>query len=202
MASAYTTFANGGKMSEAHYITKIVDASGKTIVSKPKAKQTQLISKSIANKMTKMMLGTYTNGTGKGATPSGYTIAGKTGTTENPNSSNNSNSSKDSWAVAYTNDVVQVSWEGLEGNTSSSLPIGLMSTIGNLVKTSMGQILPNTEESSFTVSDANKSTSSTSSSSDSNSWADNAKKNIQNGVDTTVAGANKVWDTVKGWFGS
>lgn len=200
MAAAYTTFANGGKMSEAHYITKIVDASGKTIVAKPKAKQTQLISKSIADKMTKMMLGTYTNGTGKGATPTGHTIAGKTGTTENPNSTNNSNSSKDSWAVAYTNDVVQVSWEGIEGNSSSSLPIGLMSTIGNLVKTSMGQILPNTEESSFTVSDANKTTSSTSSSSDGNSWADNAKKNIQNGVDTTVAGANKVWDTVTGWF--
>ncbi|MBS9334764.1 PBP1A family penicillin-binding protein [Fructobacillus sp. M1-13] len=201
MAAAYTTFANGGKMSEAHYITKIEDASGNVIVAKPKAKQTQLISKSVANKMTKMMLGTYTNGTGKGATPNGYTIAGKTGTTENPNSTNNSNSSKDSWAVAYTNDVVQVSWEGLEGNSTQSLPIGLMSTIGNLVKTSMGQILPNTQESTFQVSDANKSTS-TQSTSTSNSWADNAKENITNGVNTTVAGANKVWDTVRGWFGS
>ncbi|WP_274458925.1 PBP1A family penicillin-binding protein [Fructobacillus sp. CRL 2054] len=202
MASAYTTFANGGKMSEAHYITKIVDSTGKTIVAKPKTKQTQLISKSVADKMTKMMLGTYTNGTGKGATPSGYTIAGKTGTTENPNSTNNSNSSKDSWAVAYTNDVVQVSWEGLEGNTTSSLPIGLMATIGNLVKTSMGQILPNTEETSFTVTDANKSTStsSKSSSSSSSSWANNAVDNISDGINTTVAGANKVWDTVTGWF--
>ncbi|MCO0831570.1 PBP1A family penicillin-binding protein [Fructobacillus sp. W13] len=200
MASAYTAFANEGKMSEAHYITKVVDASGNVIVDKPKAKQEQLFSKSVANKMTKMMLGTYYKGTGAGAAPDKYKIAGKTGTTENPNTPNNSNSSKDSWAVAYTNDVVQVSWEGIEDN-HSSLPIGLMSTIGNLVKTSMGQIIPNTEESSFTVADASQEGQKDKQQDTQNTWADNAKENIQNGINTTVAGANKVWDTISGWFG-
>ncbi|MBS9338272.1 PBP1A family penicillin-binding protein [Fructobacillus sp. M2-14] len=201
MASAYTAFANGGTKSDAHYITKIVDASGNVIVDKPKAKQEKLFSKSVANKMTKMMLGTYYKGTGAGAAPDKYKIAGKTGTTENPNTPNNSNSSKDSWAVAYTNDVVQVSWEGVEDN-HSSLPIGLMSTIGNLVKTSMGQIIPNTEETSFTVADASQEGQKDKQQDSENTWADNAKENIQNGINTTVAGANKVWDTINGWFGN
>lgn len=202
MASAYTAFANGGTMSQAHYITKIVDSSGKVIVAQPKVTQKQVISKSVADNMTKMMLGTYTSGTGTGAAPSGYKIAGKTGTTENPNDSNNANSSKDSWAVAYTKDIVQVSWEGLEGDNTSSLPIGLMGTIGYFVKTSLGQILPNTTGDNFSVSDAsqtNTSNTNTSSSSSSN-WFTNAANNFSNGVNTTVAGAAKVWDTITGAF--
>lgn len=203
MASAYTAFANDGTMSQAHYITKIVDSTGKVIVSQPKVKQTQVISKSVADNMTKMMLGTYTSGTGTGAAPSGYKIAGKTGTTENPNDPNNANSSKDSWAVAYTKDIVQVSWEGLEGsNSTSSLPIGLMGTIGYFVKTSLGQILPNTSESSFTVQDASQASSTTNSSSNSSNsnWFQNAANSFNNGVNTTVAGAAKVWDTITGAF--
>ena len=77
MAQAYTAFANDGVMSDAHFITKIVDATGKVIVSQPKAKQTRVISSRVADNMTRMMLGTYTNGTGLGAAPRGFTIAGK-----------------------------------------------------------------------------------------------------------------------------
>ncbi|GAP00464.1 membrane carboxypeptidase [Fructobacillus ficulneus] len=205
MAQAYTAFANNGTMSQAHYITKIVDSTGKVIVKSPKASQTQVISQSVADDMTKMMLGTYTSGTGTGAAPSGYKIAGKTGTTENPNDPNNANSSKDSWAVAYTKDIVEVSWEGLEGaNNTGSLPIGLMSTIGNYVKTSLGQIVPNTSENNFTVQDASQASSSSSSSkkssNSSSDWLNNAADAVNNGVNTTVAGAAKVWDTITGVF--
>ncbi|CAH1853034.1 PBP1A family penicillin-binding protein [Convivina intestini] len=204
MAQAYTAFANDGTMSQAHYINKIVDSSGKVIVSQPDYKQKQVISSKVADNMTRMMLGTYTNGTGAGAAPSGYTIAGKTGTTENPNDPNNANSSKDSWAVAYTRDVVQVSWMGLEGSSPNSLPLGLMGTIGPLVKTSMGQILPNTDERNFTVTNPNKpaSDSNKNNSDNKQDWASNAQNAISDGVNKTVDGANKVWDTIKSWLGN
>ncbi|MDF7636854.1 PBP1A family penicillin-binding protein [Leuconostocaceae bacterium ESL0958] len=200
IAQAYTAFANDGTMSDAHYINKIVDSTGKTIVSSPKYDSKQVISSSVADKMTKMMLGTYSEGTGKGASPSGYQLAGKTGTTENPNDPNGTSSSKDSWAVAYTRDVVQVSWEGLEGDNTGTLPLGLMGTIGPLVKTSMGQILPNTSERSFTVKDANESTSTIKKDGEStnqSTWWDQTNQNIADGYQKTVDGANKIWDTVK-----
>ena len=38
--------------------------------------------KSTADKMTSMMLGTFTNGTGISSSPENYVMAGKTGTTE------------------------------------------------------------------------------------------------------------------------
>lgn len=199
MAQAYTAFANGGVMSQAHYITKIVDASGKVIVSSPKAKQTQVISSKVANNMTRMMLGTYTDGTGVGSAPSGYTIAGKTGTTENPNSTNNASSSKDSWAMAYTKDIVQATWMGLEGNNTGSLPLGLTSTMGPLVKTSLEQILPNTKQTAFTVTNPNTTSSSTSQSSD--LWG-TIQDDFNSGVDKAVEGAGQLWNSVKGLFGN
>jgi len=152
--------------------------------------------------MTRMMLGTYTNGTGVGSAPSGYTIAGKTGTTENSLDQNNANSSKDSWAMAYTKDIVEATWMGLEGKNaqSNSLPLGLTSTMGPLVKTSLEQILPNTSQSTFTVTNPNTSTNSSNSSSSSDIWG-TIQKDFNTGVKKAVDGAGKLWDTVTGLFG-
>ncbi len=41
-----------------------------------------VIDKSVADKMTSMMLGTFTNGTGISSSPADYVMTGKTGTTE------------------------------------------------------------------------------------------------------------------------
>lgn len=200
MAQAYTAFANDGVMSDSHFITKIVDATGKVIINKPKAKQKRVISSRVADNMTRMMLGTYTNGTGLGSAPVGYTIAGKTGTTENPANTENTNSSKDSWALAYTKDVVQATWMGLDSNSeNNSLPLGLTATMGPLVKTSLEQVLPNTPGTNFTVTNPN-SNSDDSGTNNGFDWS-NIGSNISDGVDHAVAGANKVWHTVKGLFG-
>ena len=202
MAQAYTAFANGGVMSNAHFITKIVDASGKVIVSQPKTKQTRVLSSRVADNMTRMMLGTYTNGTGLGASPAGFTIAGKTGTTENSNDLENAQSSKDSWAMAYTKDIVQATWMGLDSDKSNnnSLPLGLTATMGPLVKTSLEQILPNTPGTSFSV--ANPNTPSNPSNTDNNSnWPNNIVSDFSNGINKAVDGADKTWKTIKGLFG-
>ncbi|MGX7051581.1 PBP1A family penicillin-binding protein [Leuconostoc palmae] len=202
MAQAYTAFANGGVMSNAHFITKIVDASGKVIGSQPKTKQTRVLSSRVADNMTRMMLGTYTNGTGLGASPAGFTIAGKTGTTENSNDLENAQSSKDSWAMAYTKDIVQATWMGLDSDKSNnnSLPLGLTATMGPLVKTSLEQILPNTPGTSFSV--ANPNTPSNPSNTDNNSnWPNNIVSDFSNGINKAVDGADKTWKTIKGLFG-
>src|SRR5574341_1663618 len=78
---AYATFASEGVMKDAQLIKKITNASGQTIAT-AKVKSKGVIDSKTAQKMTSMMLGTYTNGTGIYAAPYGYTLAGKTGTNE------------------------------------------------------------------------------------------------------------------------
>ena len=82
IASAYTAFANDGVRYDPHFITKIVDASGKTIVDNTEVDSTRVLSAKNANEMTSMLIDVYTMGTGTNAKPAGYTIAGKTGSTQ------------------------------------------------------------------------------------------------------------------------
>ncbi len=104
MTSAYTAFANGGKKTTAHFITKIVDASGNVVVDNTKTKTKKIMSASVAKEMTSMMLGTYNSGTGAAAKPYGYSVAGKTGSTQADYSTGSG--TKDQWMIAYTPDNV------------------------------------------------------------------------------------------------
>ncbi|MCL2113075.1 MAG: PBP1A family penicillin-binding protein [Streptococcaceae bacterium] len=101
IAQAYQAFANGGMMYDAHLITKIENAAGQ-VIKTAKVGKKQVISKDTADKMTQMMLGTYTNGSAWNAAPKSYTLAGKTGTNE----------SQDQWVVGYTPDIVMALWVG------------------------------------------------------------------------------------------
>src|SRR5699024_6712895 len=73
MAQAYTAFANNGKMTTTHFITKIVDATGAVIVDNTKVKTKTVLSQKTADTMTSMMLGVFNQGTGVVAKPDGYT---------------------------------------------------------------------------------------------------------------------------------
>ncbi len=89
-----------------HLITKIVDSTGAVIVDNTSVQGKRVISKETADKMTSMMLGTSLTD-GVSASPYGFTIAGKTGTTET-----NFDASKvnDQWIVGYTPDMVLSTW--------------------------------------------------------------------------------------------
>jgi len=151
MTQAYTSFANGGVMSTAHFITKIEDSSGK-VISENKVKQTRLWSQKVADEMTSMMFGTYTNGTGVSADPAGYDVAGKTGTTEVTGDGSTANNATDSWAIAYTPDVVVTTWNGFDNDGQvQSIPALLSQTAGPLMKTTLEQVIPNTAQTQFTV---------------------------------------------------
>lgn len=119
MAKAYQVFANDGVMKSAHLITKIENASGQ-VIKTANVTTKRVISKDTADKMTQMMLGTFTNGSAYNAAPKSYTMAGKTGTNENV----------DQWVVGYTPDLVMALWVGFPNPNQ---------TIYKLTGTSEGQ---------------------------------------------------------------
>lgn len=139
IAQAYQVFANGGVMNDAHLITKIENAAGQ-VVKIAKVTKKRVISKDTADKMTQMMLGTYTNGSAWKASPKSYTLAGKTGTNED----------QDQWVVGYTPDVVMALWIGyadgkykLTGSSEGQTSV--------IFRQEASYMLPYTKGTAFTV---------------------------------------------------
>ncbi|EHI70779.1 penicillin-binding protein PBP2A [Streptococcus ictaluri] len=151
MAQAYSAFANDGVMHKAHLISRIENARGEVIKSftdKPK----RVVSQSVANKMTSMMLGTFSNGTGVNANVYGYTLAGKTGTTE---TDFNPDLSGDQWVIGYTPDVVISQWIGFDKTDENHyLSDSSAGTASAIFSTQASYILPYTKGSSFKVDNA------------------------------------------------
>ena len=153
MAQAYASFANEGLMPEAHFITRIENASGQVIKSHNNS-QKRVIDKSVADKMTSMMLGTFTNGTGISSSPADYVMAGKTGTTE---AVFNPEYTSDQWVIGYTPDVVISHWLGFPTTDENHYLAGSTSNGAAHVFRSMANtILPYTPGSTFTVENAYK----------------------------------------------
>ena len=151
MAQAYSAFANDGVMKDAHLITRIETASGKVLV-QHRETSTKVIDRSVADKMTSMMLGTYTNGTGVSADATNYYLAGKTGTTE---TSFDVNLVNDQWYIAYTPDLVISQWVGFE-QTDENHYIDSSSywMAPTVFRTVADAILPNTAGTAFDVENA------------------------------------------------
>ena len=153
MAQAYAAFANDGLMPEAHFITRIENASGQVIVTH-KNSQKRVIDKSVADKMTSMMLGTFTNGTGISSSPDDYVMAGKTGTTE---AAFNPVYTSDQWVIGYTPDVVISHWLGFPTTDENHYLAGSTSNGAAHIFRSMAEtILPYTPGTTFKVENAYK----------------------------------------------
>lgn len=102
--------------------------------------------------MTSMMLGTFSNGTGVNANVAGYTLAGKTGTTE---TDFNPDLTSDQWVIGYTSDVVISQWVGFsETDESHYLTDSSGGTSSYIFSNLASYILPYTEGSQFTVANA------------------------------------------------
>ncbi|EPH96053.1 penicillin-binding protein, 1A family [Enterococcus faecalis 13-SD-W-01] len=152
MASAYSAFANDGKIYTPHLITKIVDSTGAVIIDNTDAQSKQVVSKETADEMTSMMLGTFSNGTGVAANPYGFTVAGKTGTTE---TSFDATKANDQWIVGYTPDVVISTWMGFEEASELHFLEGTSgNVVGKVFKSAAEGILPYTEQTPFEVANA------------------------------------------------
>lgn len=152
MAGAYGSFANGGILYQPHLITKIIDSTGAVIVDNGNPKGKKVISQETADEMTSMLLGTFSNGTAVNANVSGYTIAGKTGTTETDYDVEKNN---DQWIIGYTPDVVISTWLGFEkGDKERSYDGTSGDTVGYIFQSEAAGILPYSNGTQFTVADA------------------------------------------------
>ncbi len=152
MAGAYGSFANGGTLYTPHLITKIVDANGAVIVDNTKPKGEKIISKETSNEMTSMLLGTFSNGTASSANPYGYTVAGKTGTTETDYDPDQNN---DQWIVGYTPDTVISTWLGFEETDEEHNFSGTSGdVVGQIFKAQAENMLPYSNNTQFDVADA------------------------------------------------
>ncbi|HEL1004413.1 TPA: penicillin-binding protein [Streptococcus equi subsp. zooepidemicus] len=151
MAQAYAVFANGGVKHIAHLITRIENAKGKVIKTFTD-KTKRVISQSVADKMTSMMLGTFSNGTAVNANVYGYTLAGKTGTTE---TDFNPDLSGDQWVIGYTPDVVISQWVGFnQTDEHHYLSDSSAGTASAIFSTQASYILPYTKGSQFKIDNA------------------------------------------------
>lgn len=150
MSQAYSAFANGGVMHKAHLITRIETSSGE-VIKKYTPSSKRVVSQSVADQMTSMMLGTFTNGTGAYANAYGYTLAGKTGTNE---TSFDVSLISDQWVIGYTPDVVLTHWLGFSQTDESHYITDPYGNASALYSTLASYVLPYTEGTSFTVENA------------------------------------------------
>lgn len=113
MAQAYTVFANGGKFNTAHLIRDITDAQGRKVYEyRPENKS--VISSRTAAEMTKMLQLAVSQGTGKRARLIGYTVAGKTGTTQAGVPGAGQGANRDLWFAGYTDRWTAAVWMGFD----------------------------------------------------------------------------------------
>ena len=217
MAQAYSVFANDGVMNDAHLITKIENASGQ-VVKTHRQTSTRVLNRSTTEKMTSMMLGTFSNGTGIYAAPYGYTMAGKTGTTE---TDFNPDLSGDQWVIGYTPDVVISQWLGFPKTDETHYLTGTSANEASAIFRNVANtILPYTEGTSFSgqknayaengISPIDTyGTGQTNTTSENKDFLKDVQERAQNLVDDAKKAidesgitekAKNLWDTITGWF--
>jgi len=187
------------------------------VVKSHSQKSKRVLSSSANKKMTNMMLGTFTNGTGVNAAPYGYTMAGKTGTTE---TDFNPDLSGDQWVIGYTPDVVISQWLGFPKTDETHYLTGTSAETASVIfRNVANSVLPYTEGTSFDneknsyqengIAPVGQETETESPEEDKGFFdtvkeraagiVDDAKKAID---EADIPGkAQNAWDTFKGWFG-
>ncbi|EST03101.1 PBP1A family penicillin-binding protein [Lactobacillus crispatus] len=198
MARAYSAFANKGNLpNNSFFITKITDASGNVLAENNNPSSHRVISENTAKEMTTMMLGVFTNGTGRSAQPNAFRVAGKTGSTEVPNSYGFG--TKDQWIVGYTPDIVLATWVGFDHTNKQHYMQGISETgITRLYKAEMEGILPYTAQTEFTEKAPNQIVKNNGSNDD---WTNGLGEKIQDGLGSAGQKINEWYNSLKGLFG-
>ncbi|MGH6841643.1 MAG: transglycosylase domain-containing protein, partial [Methylocella sp.] len=105
MASAYSTFANGGLRAPPYSAVEITNSRGEVIYQHDRdaPRPRQIFDRSTIETMVSMMMQVVLAGTGRRAQLDNIETAGKTGTT---------NGYKDAWFIGYTGNYVAAIWFG------------------------------------------------------------------------------------------
>lgn len=188
------------------FVTKIENASGDIIATHSK-KSKRVISQSVANQMTSMMLGTFSNGSAVNANYTGYTMAGKTGTVQ---AEFNKDLTSDQWVIGYTPDVVMTTWIGFDKTDESHYLTGASSgTASTIFSYIAADVLPNTPGTEFTVENAYAADGQTldytadpndSRNSSNKSWTDKASDVVNDVKDQASSLWDKITDSFSGLF--
>lgn len=198
MARAYSAFANDGNLpNNSYFITKITDASGNVIAENNNPASHRIMSSNTASEMTTMLMGVFTSGTAQAAQPSGYQVAGKTGSTEVPNSYGFG--TKDQWIVGYTPDVVVATWVGFDRTNKQHYMQGISETgITRLYKSEMQGILPYTAGNKFTEKTPGQLESQSGAGND---WTGQIGQKLQDGFGQAGQKLNEWYNDFKGMLG-
>ncbi len=109
LVEGYRTFIHSGEMIDAHAINEIYNQKG-DVIATAQPKTTEVFSSQVAWNMTEMLKSVVESGTGTaGNYP--HELAGKTGTTQDPNVEG---MSKDAWFVGLTPQYVTALWMGYD----------------------------------------------------------------------------------------
>jgi penicillin-binding protein 1A len=111
MASAYATLAAGGVHCQPYAVTRIVDASGRTVVEND-PDCSPVLDPEVAAQATAILRGVIERGTGRARARIGRPAAGKTGTTDDY---------KDAWFTGYTPQLATAVWMGYPKDRSRPL---------------------------------------------------------------------------------
>ena len=199
MARAYSAFANKGNLpNNSYFITKITDARGKVLAENNNTGTHRIISANTAKEMTTMMLGVFQNGTAQSAQPNDFRVAGKTGSTEVPNSYGFG--TKDQWIVGYTPDIVMATWVGFDRTNQDHYMHGVSETgITRLYKAEMEGILPYTAQTKFSEQAPSQLIKQNGSNSD---WTGDLGNKLQKGIGSAGEKLNEWYNSIKGLFGN
>lgn len=115
VASAYTLFANGGRLVPVRPLFEVL--SGDERVKPARQKGAEVARPDTTFLVTNMMRSVINEGTGAGARAAGFSLdaAGKTGTT---------NDLRDAWFAGFTPELLAVVWVGFDDNS----PLGMSGT--------------------------------------------------------------------------
>ncbi|MGX4645258.1 transglycosylase domain-containing protein [Holzapfeliella sp. JNUCC 80] len=184
MARAYSAFANEGQLpDQVHAVKKVVGNDDKVLIDNTQLTTHQIMTPEISKQMTSLLLNVFDNGTGKSAKPSGYRMAGKTGTTE-VKLSDGTTRANDQWIIGYTPDIVLVSWIGFDRPDDTHYLSGTSETqISYLFKQLSQSVLPYTDRTSFSEKNAQQLVSEQDVQGNSTSWVDDLTKSVQNVFD-------------------
>lgn len=118
MATAYSTFANGGYRAKPHAYREVKNSAGE-IIYRCESSKDRVLSEKIVQNMNFMLNKVVEQGTATSVRMPNQTIAGKTGT---------SNNYRDAWFVGYTGTQVAAVWagnddgSGMNNMTGGSIP--------------------------------------------------------------------------------
>ncbi len=105
---AYVPFANGGYRARAHVIRRVRTKSGKILYERRTPRAVRVIADRELVMMHRMLRGVVTSGTGRRAELAKFSVAGKTGTSQN---------FRDSWFIGYTSQLITGVWLGNDDGT-------------------------------------------------------------------------------------